>query len=135
MATPAGPNEEYVPISPVRRMIAEHMVKSKFTMPHATSMIEVDMTPVVQYREAHKGEWQKANGFSLSFMAFVAMATVESLRQHPMINSEWGGDKIIVKKNINLGLAVAAANGLIVPNIKNADRLSLGGPAHSPSTI
>jgi len=128
---PSGPNEEHVPISPVRRMIAEHMVKSKFTMPHATSMIEVDMTPVVQYREAHKATWQQANGFSLSFMAFVALATVESLRQNPVVNSEWGGDKIIVKKNINLGLAVAAANGLIVPSIKNADRLSLGGLAHA----
>jgi pyruvate/2-oxoglutarate dehydrogenase complex dihydrolipoamide acyltransferase (E2) component len=130
-AQPAGPNEEYVPISPVRRMIAEHMARSKFTIPHATSMIEVDMTPVVQYREAHKGAWQRDNGFSLSFMAFVAMATVESLRRHPLVNSEWGEDKIVVKKNINLGLAVAAANGLIVPSIKNADRLSLGGLAHA----
>ncbi len=112
-------------------MIAEHMVKSKFTIPHATSMIEVDMTPVVKYREAHKAEWQRREGISLSFMAFVAMATVESLREFPLVNSEWGGDKIMLKKNINLGLAVAAQDGLIVPNVKNADRLSLGGLAHA----
>lgn len=128
---PAGPNEEYVPISPVRRMIAQHMVKSKFTMPHATSMIEVDMTLVVQYRDAQRSQWQQAQGISLSFMAFVALATVEALRQYPFVNSEWGEDKIILKRNINLGLAVAAQNGLIVPSIKNADRLSLGGMAHA----
>ncbi|HEV3312943.1 MAG TPA: dihydrolipoamide acetyltransferase family protein, partial [Chloroflexota bacterium] len=130
-ARPAGPDEEYLPVSPVRRMIAEHMVKSKFTLPHATSMIEVDMTPVVQYRDANKAAWTEAQGISLSFMSFVALATVEALRQYPLVNSEWAGDKIILKRNVNLGLAVAAQNGLIVPNIKNADRLSLGGLAHA----
>src|SRR5205807_7777253 len=81
--------EEIITISPVRRMIAEHMVKSKFTLPHATSMIEVDMTPVVQYREARKSQWQKQQGISLSFMAFVAHATVEALAEYPLVNSEW----------------------------------------------
>ncbi len=131
VSAPSGMETEIVPVSPVRRMIAEHMVKSKYTLPHATSMIEVDMTPVVQYREANKARWQQQEGISLSFMAFVSMATVEALKQYPLVNSEWGGDKIIVKKTINLGLAVAAADGLIVPNIKNADRLSLGGLAHA----
>lgn len=134
-ARPAGPDEEYLPVSPIRRMIAEHMVKSKFTLPHATSMIEVDMTPVVQYRDANKAAWTEAQGISLSFMSFVALATVEALRQYPLVNSEWADDKIILKRNVNLGLAVAAQNGLIVPNIKNADRLSLGGLAHAINEV
>src|SRR5579884_1012931 len=134
-ARAAREDEEEVPISAVRRMIAEHMVKSKYTLPHATSMIEVDMTPVVQYREAHKSEWQRSEGISLSFMAFVAKATVEALKEYPLVNSEWGGDKILLKRNVNLGLAVAAQDGLIVPNIKNADRLSVAGLAHAISDL
>ena len=122
-------------MSPVRRMIADHMVKSKFSQPHATSMIEVDMTPVVQYRDANKAQWQQQEGVSLSFMAFVAKATIEALKQYPLVNSEWAGDKIILKKSINLGLAVAAQDGLIVPNIKHADRLSLAGLAHAVSDL
>ncbi len=129
------PDEEAVPVSAVRRMIADHMVKSKFTQPHATSMIEIDMTPVVQYRESNKGQWQQQEGVSLSFMAFVAKATVEGLKQYPLVNSEWAGDAIILKKSINLGLAVAAQDGLIVPNIKHADRLSLAGLAHAVSDL
>lgn len=128
-------DEEAVPISPVRRMIADHMAKSKFTQPHATSMIEVDMTPVVQYRDANKAQWQQQEGVSLSFMAFVAKATVEALKQYPLVNSEWADDKIILKKSINLGLAVAAQDGLIVPYIKHADRLSLAGLAHAVSDL
>lgn len=127
----AGANEEIIPVSTVRRMIAEHMVKSKFTIPHATSMIEIDMTDAVKFRDVHKSRWQQQEGISLSFMAFVAVATVDALKRFPLVNSEWAGDKIIVKKNINLGLAVAAQDGLIVPNIKTADRLSLGGMAHA----
>lgn len=134
-ARASGENEEVIPISPVRRMIAEHMVKSKYTLPHATSMIEIDMTPVVQYREAHKAQWQQQEGISLSFMAFVAQATIEALKQYPLVNSEWSDDGIILKKYINLGLAVAAQEGLIVPNIKNADRLSLGGMAHAVNDL
>jgi 2-oxoisovalerate dehydrogenase E2 component (dihydrolipoyl transacylase) len=130
-ARPLGTDEEAIPVSPVRRLIAEHMVKSKYTLPHATTMIEVDMTPVVQYREAHKAQWQEREGISLSYLAFIAKAVVEALKEYPIVNSEWGGDKIIIKKNINLGIAVAAPDGLIVPIIKNADRLSVAGLAHA----
>ena len=130
-----GPDGEYLPISPVRRMIAEHMVRSKFTIPHATTMIEIDMTRVVQFREAHKTEWQRSQGIGLSFMAFVAQAVVDGLKQYPLVNSEWTDERIILKKDVNLGLAVAAQNGLIVPNIKHADRLSLGGLAHAVNDL
>jgi 2-oxoisovalerate dehydrogenase E2 component (dihydrolipoyl transacylase) len=128
--SPMALGDEALTISPVRRMIAEHMVRSKYTIPHATTMIEVDMTNVAMYREANKARWQEREGVALSYMAFVALATVEALRKYPLVNSQWTDDKIILKRNINLGLAVAATDGLVVPNIKNADRLSLGGLAH-----
>ncbi len=123
----AGANEELVPVSPLRKMIAERMVQSKFTIPHATTVVEVDMTNCVRYREARKEEFRKREGVPLSFVAFVMKATVEALKQFPIVNAEWGGDNIIMKRDININVAVDAPEGLTTPVIHHADEKSLTG--------
>lgn len=122
-----GANEELVPVSPLRKMIAERMVQSKFTIPHAMTVVEVDMTNCVRFREARKDEFRKREGVSLSFVAFVIKATVEALKQFPIVNAEWGGDNIIMKRDININVAVDAPEGLTTPVIHHADERSLAG--------
>jgi 2-oxoisovalerate dehydrogenase E2 component (dihydrolipoyl transacylase) len=123
----AGANEELVPVSPLRKMIAERMVLSKFTIPHATTMSDVDMTRVVRFREAHKDEFRQREGVPLSYVAFVIKATVDALKQFPYVNAEWAGDNIILKKDININVAVDAPEGLTTPVIHHADDMSLAG--------
>lgn len=122
-----GADEELVPVSPLRRMIADRMVQSKFTIPHATTMSEVDMTNVVRYREAKKDEFKQREGMSLSYVAFVIKATVEALTEFPMVNAEWSANGIILKKSININVAVDAPEGLTTPVIHHADERSLSG--------
>jgi 2-oxoisovalerate dehydrogenase E2 component (dihydrolipoyl transacylase) len=105
------------------------MVQSVFTIPHAMTVVEVDMTNVVRYRDANKGEFQSREGVPLSFMAFVIKATVEALKEFPLVNAEWGGDNIILKKEININVAVDAPEGLTTPVIHRADEKSLAGLA------
>ncbi len=135
-ATPAldaapGPDEELMPVSPVRRMIAEAMVRSVSQIPHAWSMKEVDVTGLVSLRQGIRADFERQEGVSLTYLPFVIRAVIEALRKVPTMNASWGGDNIIIKRRINLGLAVAAPNGLIVPVIQNADRLNLAGLAHA----
>ena len=105
------------------------MVRSKQTSPHAWLMVEVDMTSVAELRKARKDEFQRRNGASLTYLPFVARATCESLREFPMVNSTWSGDGIIQRGDINLGIAVALEDNLIVPVLRHADRLSISGLA------
>ena len=121
--------DQSITLSPVRRIIAQHMVKSAADIPHAWSMVEVDVNSLVKYRESIKLEFQQREGVDLTYLPFVIKAVVESLRQHPMLNSTWGGDKIILKKRIHVGVAVAAPDGLMVPVIHNADSFSISGLA------
>ena len=135
-ATPAldaapGPDEELMPVSPVRRMIAEAMVRSASQIPHAWSMKEVDVTGLVALRQSIRADFERQEGVPLTYLPFVIRAVIEALRKVPTMNASWGGDNIILKRRINLGLAVAAPNGLIVPVIQNADRLNLAGLAHA----
>ena len=130
MAQP-GPDEELMPITPVRRMIAEAMVRSVTEIPHAWSAKEVDVTGLVALRQSIRADFERQEGVSLTYLPFVIRAVVEALRKFPTLNASWGGDAIIIKRRINLGLAVAAPNGLIVPVIQNADRLNLAGLAHA----
>ncbi len=123
----AGANEEKVPVSPLRKMIAEHMVRSTSTIPHATTMSDVDMTPVVRFREAHRDEFRQREDVPLSYVAFVIKATVDALKQFPYVNAEWAGDSIILKKDININVAVDAPEGLTTPVIHGADNMSLAG--------
>lgn len=122
-----GTNDQLVPISPIRKIIADRMVLSKATIPHATTIVEVDMTNVVRYRESKKDEFRRRENISLSYVAFVIKATVESLKQYPEVNSEWRGDHILRKGDININVAVDAPDGLTTPVIHRADEKSLTG--------
>ena len=134
-AESGGPDEEHLPITPVRRMIAEAMVRSVSEIPHAWSIKEVDVSGLVALRQAVRGEFERQEGVSLTYMPFVIRAVVEALRKVPTMNATWGGDSIILKRRINLGLAVAAPNGLIVPVVHNADRLTISGLAHAVADL
>ena len=134
-AIQTGPQQEELALSPVRRLIAQHMVKSATEIPHAWSMVEVDVNSLVKFREAVKAEFQQREGIGLTYLPFVIKAVVESLKEHPMLNSSWGGDKIILNRKIHVGIAVAAAEGLVVPVIHNADTLSIARLAKSAGDL
>lgn len=124
-----------VKMDKMRQMIAEHMVRSKATSPHVYSTAEVDVTNIGKWRKAKQAEFVEREGFKLSFTPFFLEAATKGLIHYPYINASVDGDNIIVKKNVNLGCAVAlgetGTDGLIVPVIKNADLLSLTGIARS----
>jgi 2-oxoglutarate dehydrogenase E2 component (dihydrolipoamide succinyltransferase) len=128
---PAGQGETLEPMSAMRRGIAEHMRRSLDTSAHVTSAIEVDMTNVVRIREKLKKEYQAAYGVNPTYLAFIARAAVETLRDYPWVNGEIRGDQIVTRNFVNLGFAVELADGkgLIVPVVKNAETLNLLGMA------
>jgi len=119
--------DELKATTPMRRSIAEHMVRSTSSVPHAYTTVEVDMSGVVALRDAVKGRYQAQEGVALSFVAIVGKAVVESLRRHPDLNALWTDQGLLRKANVNLGIAVAVDDGLIVPVIKDADRYSIHG--------
>jgi len=116
-------------MSVMRKKIAEHMVYSKRTSAHVTSVYEIDMTNVARFRDQHKAEFQSRYGTKLTFMPFIFQAVTNAIRQYPIVNAQVDGENIIYKGDINLGMAVALDWGLIVPVIKRADTLSLSGLA------
>lgn len=122
---------EIIQMDRMRKLIAEHMVKSKQTSAHVTTFAEADVTRLVQFREVHKDRFAKENGYKLTFTPFFVEATIQALRDFPLINSSVDGDTIIVKRDINYGIAVAlgesGSGGLIVPVIKNAGELNIAG--------
>jgi 2-oxoglutarate dehydrogenase E2 component (dihydrolipoamide succinyltransferase) len=130
-AQPAAEGEMFEPVTAMRRGIAEHMRRSLDTSAHVTSAIEVDMSKVVAIRQKLKPELQQAYGVNLTYLAFVARATVETLRDYPWINGELRGDQIVTRNYVNLGFAVELADGkgLIVPVLKHAEGLNLLGIA------
>jgi 2-oxoglutarate dehydrogenase E2 component (dihydrolipoamide succinyltransferase) len=116
------------PLSPMRRQIAEHMSRSRRTAAHVTTVAEVDMSRVAARRAELKEPWA-ARGVPLTYLAFVARATVAALRQQPVLNASIDGDDLVHHDDVNLGIAVALEDGLIVPVIRQAQRLSLEGLA------
>jgi 2-oxoglutarate dehydrogenase E2 component (dihydrolipoamide succinyltransferase) len=113
----------------MRKRIAEHMVMSKLhTAPHVTTVFEADMSAVAAHRDANKADFTR-RGVNLTFTAYFVAATARALRAHPMVNSQWTDEGILLKPEVNIGMAVAIDDGLIVPVIKNADELSLPGLA------
>lgn len=125
-----GQGDEIIQMDRVRKIIADAMVNSKHTAPHVTSFIETDVTNVVKWRTKHKDIFEKREGEKLTYMPIFVKAIVKAIQDFPMINVSVDGDKIIKKKNINIGMATALPDGnLIVPVIKNADQLSLSGLA------
>lgn len=125
---PAVQPGQVVPLTRMRKAIAEHMVQSKRTAPHVTSVFEADLSAIVAHREANK-EAFAANGLRLTYMPYFVEAVTHALQKHPMVNSSFVEEGILVRPAINIGIAAAVegGQGLIVPVIKNADQLSLRG--------
>jgi 2-oxoglutarate dehydrogenase E2 component (dihydrolipoamide succinyltransferase) len=125
-----GAGDEIIEMDRMRKMIAERMVDSKRIAPHVTSFVEADVTNIVQWRNKVKNEFQKREGDVLTFTPLFIEAVVLAIKDFPMINIQVDGDKIIKKKDINIGMAVALPSGnLIVPVIRNADQYTIGGLA------
>lgn len=123
-----GDNVEVIEMDRMRKLIADHMVRSKATSPHVTSFTEADVTNIVNWRNKVKGEFQKKYGEKITFTPIFVEAIVNCIRRNPMINASVDGNKIIIKKDINIGMATALPSGnLIVPVIKNADTKNLLG--------
>ncbi|HNB70487.1 MAG TPA: dihydrolipoamide acetyltransferase family protein [Acidobacteriota bacterium] len=127
----ASDRVEIVPMSPMRKKIAEHMIHSRRTSAHVQSFFEVDMTNVVKLRERNKDKFEQRNGTKLTMTTFIVKAAVEGLKAFPIMNSSVDGDYIIYKKDINIGVAVALDWGLIVPVIKHAEEKNLLGIART----
>lgn len=128
--------DEIIQMDRMRKMIAERMVDSKRTAPHVTSFVEADVTDVVFWRNKMKGEFQKREGDSLTFTPIFIEALILAIKDFPMINIQVDGDRIIKKKDINIGLAVALPSGnLIVPVIKNADQYNITGLAKAVNDL
>jgi 2-oxoglutarate dehydrogenase E2 component (dihydrolipoamide succinyltransferase) len=125
------PGEQFEPVSAMRRGIAHHMRSSLDTAAHVTSAIEVDMSTVVAIRNTLKKEFESSYGVNPTFLAFIARATADTLKDYPWINGELRGDKIVTRQYVNLGIAVALddGKGLIVPVLKNAEGMNLLGLA------
>ena len=122
-------DQEKITLSPIRRMIAANMVKSATLIPQAWSEVAVDVTGMVLRRESIKESFMAKEGINITYLPFVVKAVAESLKKNPLLNSSWSEEGIILKKNINIGIAVAAPDGLVVPVIHNADLFSIAGLA------
>ena len=114
-----------LPLSPVRRLIAQHMVRSATEIPHAWTMVEVDVTGLVRYRQSIREKFEVREGVALTYLPFFIHAVAGALKENPKLNSAWAGDKIVLKNRINVGIAVAAPEGLIVPVIHDSDTMSI----------
>lgn len=130
-----GERVEVVPMTVMRKKIAEHMILSQRTSAHVTTVFEIDMTRVEELRRQLREEFQKRHGIHLTYLPFITRATVDALKAFPILNASVAEDKIIYRKDINIGIAVALDWGLIVPVIKNADEKSLVGLAKAISDL
>jgi 2-oxoglutarate dehydrogenase E2 component (dihydrolipoamide succinyltransferase) len=129
-------NVEIVEMDRMRRLIADHMVRSKATSPHVTSFTEADVTNMVQWRERVKKDFERREGTKITFTPLFVEAIVRCIKKFPLINSSLDGNNIIVKKDINIGMATALPSGnLIVPVIRNADQLNLVGLAKGVNNL
>ena len=134
-AASSDQDDELLPLSTMRRRIAEHMVMSKLrTAPHVTTVFEIDMSAVVAHRAANKAALER-QGIRLTYTAYFLAAAAQALREYPMVNSQWTDDGILLKAEVNIGMAVALDEGLIVPVIRQADELSLAGIARRANDL
>lgn len=132
----ANPGDEIMEMDRMRKLIAEHMVMSKHVSPHVTSFVEADVTNIVNWRNKMKKEFEKREGENLTFTPIFMEAIVKAIKDFPMINVSLSGNQIIKRKDINIGMATALPSGnLIVPVIKNADRMNLTGIAKSVNEL
>jgi 2-oxoglutarate dehydrogenase E2 component (dihydrolipoamide succinyltransferase) len=130
-----GERVEVVPMSPIRKKTAEHMVLSKRISAHVSTVWEIDMTRVDQLRQKHRQSYEERSGVKLTFLPFIIKATVDALKAFPVLNSSVAGDSIVYKKDVNIGLAVALDWGLIVPVMRNADEKNVLGLARAVADL
>jgi len=130
-----GADEETVVVTGIRRTIAQRMTASAFSAPHAWLAMAADVSGLVVLRNAHKESFRQRQGVDLTYLPFMAHAVAQSLLEHPYLNASWAEDKIILRKRINLGIAVATERGLLVPVVHDADRLSVTGLAWAMSDL
>lgn len=123
------PGDRVIPMSPMRRIISDHMVYSKRTSPHVGTVAELDLSRVVRLRSQHKRAFEESYGVALTYLPFIVHATVKALREFPALNASVIEDAIVEKQDIHVGVATETEKGLVVPVIRNADRLSLAGTA------
>jgi 2-oxoglutarate dehydrogenase E2 component (dihydrolipoamide succinyltransferase) len=124
-AWPTAEPEEVIPISGVRKIIAEHMTKSAFTIPHVTTFDECDMSKLVEWRKKYVDTFQQIHGVRITYMPFFVKAIIYAAKNYPWINATFENDKIHVKKYFNIGMAVARENSLIVPVVKHCEQKSI----------
>ena len=124
-----GDGEYFIDVTPVRNTIATRMRQSVSEIPHAWTMIEVDVTNLVQLRNRLKQDFMKKEGINLTYLAFVIKAVVNAIKDYPILNSVWAVDKIIVKRDINISLAVGTEDAVYAPVIKQADQKNIAGLA------
>jgi len=122
-------------MSPIRRKTAEHMIASKRTSAHVTTVFEIDMTRADQLRRKHRESYEERSGVKLTYMPFILKATVDALKAFPVVNASIEGDNILYRKDINIGVAVALDWGLIVPVIHNADEKNILGLARAVNDL
>ena len=127
--------DQVVQLTRVRRLIAENMVRSKSTIPHAWQTQEADMSGVVANRNTNKAAFQKQEGFSLTYLPYVMAATLSALREHPEVNSTFNETELIIHRDINLGISVGLEDTLVVPVIRRADGLSIAGLARAVNDV
>ena len=133
---PVSADDEVITPTPARRAIAEHMVRSKHTSPHAITVFEIDMTNLGRWLDRHRDAFKQREGFGISFQTFVIKAAVEALKEYPYVNASWTEDgKIVLRRQIHIGMSIALNNNLIVPVIRQADTLNLAGIARSVNDI
>ena len=130
-----APEDKVIPFTAIRRRIAEHMVVSKVVSPHVGTVAEVDLAKLAKLRDRVKKDFERAHGFGLTYLPFAVAATVRALRDFPRLNSAVVGDAIVERAGIHIGVAVETERGLLVPVVKNADRLSLVGLAETINTL
>ena len=132
---PTADDSIAIPLTAMRRAIAEHMVRSKHTSPHATTVFEVDMLAVSRHRAAHKADYE-SRGVNLTFTAYFVFAAAQALRAFPMVNSSFGDTHVLQHRHVHIGLAVSLGDaGLMVPVIRNADELNLQGVARAVNDV
>lgn len=117
-------------LTPMRRAIAEHMVRSVHTSPHAWTTVEIDMTNVVRYRDSIKESFKQREGVDITYLSFFIKAVIDAIKQVPMVNAVWSDEQgVILKRDMNVGIPIDIGEGLIVPVMHNADNLSVTGIA------
>ncbi len=128
--------DEIIPMDATRKRIMEHMIKSRDTSVHVTSVTEVDMSKLYNFLKQNKKRFAEEENVKFTYLTFISHAVINAIKEFPLINSQIDGDKIVMKKHVNLGIAVAVEpNGLIVPNIKNAENLSARGLAKEIASL